>query len=205
MLLPSDPAFRVTVRNLTKSYGDSLVLDHVSLDLESGCPCCLMAPSGAGKTTLFRILMGLETADSGTIEGLEGRSFSAVFQEDRLLEGYTALQNIRFVTGRWYPAHELTAIIKHLLPEDSLKKPVSEFSGGMKRRLSLLRALLVPFDLLILDEPFNGLDSENRKKAAALVRNRAQDKILLFAAHTKEDAALLGAEILCPFDSYCSV
>lgn len=58
---------------------------------------------------------------------------------------------------------------------------------------------------LILDEPFNGLDSENRKKAAALVRNRAQDKILLFAAHTKEDAALLGAEILCPFDSYCSV
>jgi len=205
MLLPSDPSFRVTVRDLTKSYGDSLVLDHVSLDLESGCPCCLMAPSGAGKTTLFRILMGLETADSGTIEGLEGRSFSAVFQEDRLLEGYTALQNIRFVTGRWYPAHELTAIIKHLLPEDSLKKPVSEFSGGMKRRLSLLRALLVPFDLLILDEPFNGLDSENRKKAAALVRNRAQDKILLFAAHTQEDAALLDAEILCPFDSYCSV
>ena len=173
MLLPSDPAFRVTVRDLTKSYGDSLVLDHVSLNLESGCPCCLMAPSGAGKTTLFRILMGLETADSGTIEGLEGRSFSAVFQEDRLLEGYTVLQNIRFVTGRGYPAHELTAIIKHLLPEDSLKKPVSEFSGGMKRRLSLLRALLVPFDLLILDEPFNGLDSENRKKAAALVRNRA--------------------------------
>ena len=205
MLLPSDPAFQIIVRDLTKSYGDSLVLDHVSLNLESGCPCCLMAPSGSGKTTLFRILMGLETADSGTIEGLEGRSFSAVFQEDRLLEGYTALQNIRFVTGRGYPAHELTAIIKHLLPEDSLKKPVSEFSGGMKRRLSLLRALLVPFDLLILDEPFNGLDSENRKKAAALVRNRAQDKILLFAAHTKEDAALLGAEILCPFDSYCSV
>ena len=83
MLLPSDPSFRVTVRALTKSYGDSLVLDHVSLDLESGCPCCLMAPSGAGKTTLFRILMGLETADSGTIEGLEGRSFSAVFQEDQ--------------------------------------------------------------------------------------------------------------------------
>ena len=76
----------------------------------------------------------------------------------------------------------------------------------MKRRLSLLRALLVPFDLLILDEPFNGLDSENRKKAAALVRKRTQDKILLFAAHTQEDAALLGAEILCPFDSsYCPV
>ena len=73
------------------------------------------------------------------------------------------------------------------------------------RKFCVGKALLVPFDLLILDEPFNGLDSENRKKAAALVRNRAQDKILLFAAHTQEDAALLGAEILCPFDSYCSV
>lgn len=129
MLLPSDPSFRVTVRDLTKSYGDSLVLDHVSLDLESGCPCCLMAPSGAGKTTLFRILMGLETADSGTIEGLEGRSFL------RFSGGPPAWQVHRppeypLRHGRGYPAHELTAIIKHLLPEDSLKKPVSEFSGG---------------------------------------------------------------------------
>ena len=131
--------------------------------------------------------------------------FSAVFQEDWLLEGYSAVENLRLAVGNVYSPSELSAAASRLLPEESLKKPVSEFSGGMKRRLSLLRALLVPFDLLILDEPFNGLDSENRKKAAALVRNRAQDKILLFAAHTKEDAALLGAEILCPFDSYCSV
>ena len=194
MLLPSDPAFRVTVRDLTKSYGDSLVLDHVSLDLESGCPCCLMAPSGAGKTTLFRILMGLETADSGTIEGLEGRSFSAVFQEDRLLEGYTALQNIRFVTGRRYPAHELTAIIKRLLPEDSLKKPVSEFSGGMNRRTAILRAILAPADIVLMDEPFTGLDT--KQQAARMINEYTAGKLLLFSTHSKEDAALLGAEIL---------
>ena len=100
---------------------------------------------------------------------------------------------------------EAAALLGRLGLCDVLAEYPAALSGGMKRRLSLLRALLVPFDLLILDEPFNGLDSENRKKAAALVRNRAQDKILLFAAHTKEDAALLGAEILCPFDSYCSV
>ena len=169
MLLPSDPAFRVTVRDLTKSYGDSLVLDHVSLDLESGCPCCLMAPSGAGKTTLFRILMGLETADSGTIEGLEGRSFSAVFQEDRLLEGYTALQNIRFVTGRRYPAHELTAI---------------------------LRAILAPADIVLMDEPFTGLDPDTKRQAARIINEYTAGKLLLFSTHSKEDAALLGAEIL---------
>ena len=168
MLLPSDPSFRVTVRDLTKSYGDSLVLDHVSLDLESGCPCCLMAPSGAGKTTLFRILMGLETADSGTIEGLEGR----------------------------YPAHELTAIIKHLLPEDSLKKPVSEFSGGMKRRTAILRAILAPADIVLMDEPFTGLDPDTKQQAARMINKYTAGKLLLFSTHSQEDAALLGAEIL---------
>ena len=196
MLLPSDPSFRVTVRDLTKSYGDSLVLDHVSLDLESGCPCCLMAPSGAGKTTLFRILMGLETADSGTIEGLEGRSFSAVFQEDRLLEGYTALQNIRFVTGRGYPAHELTAIIKHLLPEDSLKKPVSEFSGGMKRRVAILRAILAPTDIILMDEPFTGLDADTKQLTIDLVKELCAGKLLIIATHAEDDAELLGAKII---------
>lgn len=149
--------------------------------------------------------MGLETPDSGTIDGLKKLKISAVFQEDRLLEGYDVLTNLRFVCRQRLSDAELSAYAAALLPQNALFQPVCEFSGGMKRRLSLLRALLVPFDLLILDEPFNGLDSENRKKAAALVRNRAQDKILLFAAHTQEDAALLGAEILCPFDSYCSV
>ena len=140
--------------------------------------------------------MGLETADSGTIEGLEGRSFSAVFQEDRLLEGYTALQNIRFVTGRRYPAHELTAIIKRLLPEDSLKKPVSEFSGGMKRRTAILRAILAPADIVLMDEPFTGLDPDTKRQAARMINEYTAGKLLLFSTHSKEDAALLGAEIL---------
>lgn len=196
MQLLSDPAFRVTVRNLTKSYGDSLVLDRLSLDLESGRPCCLMAPSGAGKTTLFRILMGLETADSGTIKGLDGLSLSAVFQEDRLLEGYTVLQNIRLVTGRRYSADVLTGLIRQLLPEDSLKKPVSEFSGGMKRRAAILRAILAPADAVLMDEPFTGLDPDTKRRATRMINEYTAGKLLLFSTHSKEDAALLGAEIL---------
>lgn len=196
MQLLSDPAFRITVRNLTKSYGDSLVLDRLSLDLESGRPCCLMAPSGAGKTTLFRILMGLETADSGTIKGLDGLSLSAVFQEDRLLEGYTVLQNIRLVTGRRYSADVLTGLIRQLLPEDSLKKPVSEFSGGMKRRAAILRAILAPADAVLMDEPFTGLDPDTKRRATRMINEYTAGKLLLFSTHSKEDAALLGAEIL---------
>ena len=223
----------LTLRSVTKSYDGQPVLSDLSLEFSSGTFYCMMAPSGNGKTTMFRLILGLEKPDSGVIlfgtsagdtgnndikasSGMVSKSdpcrirgmrplISAVFQENRLLEGYTAIENLRFALGKRYSSEALTAYLLRLLPEDALSKPVCEFSGGMKRRLSLLRALLVPFDLLILDEPFNGLDSENRKKAAALVRNRAQDKILLFAAHTKEDAALLGAEILCPFDSYCSV
>ena len=223
----------LTLRSVTKSYDGQPVLSDLSLEFSSGTFYCLMAPSGNGKTTMFRLILGLEKPDSGVIlfgtsagdtgnndikasSGTVSKSdpcrirgmrplISAVFQENRLLEGYTAIENLRFALGKRYSSEALTAYLLRLLPEDALNKPVCEFSGGMKRRLSLLRALLVPFDLLILDEPFNGLDSENRKKAAALVRNRAQDKILLFAAHTQEDAALLGAEILCPFDSYCSV
>ena len=223
----------LTLRSVTKSYDGQPVLSDLSLEFSSGTFYCLMAPSGNGKTTMFRLILGLEKPDSGVIQfgipagdpgnndikassGTVSKSdpcrlrgthplISAVFQENRLLEGYTAIENLRFALGKRYSNEALTTYLLRLLPEDALNKPVCEFSGGMKRRLSLLRALLVPFDLLILDEPFNGLDSENRKKAAALVRNRAQDKILLFAAHTQEDAALLGAEILCPFDSYCSV
>ena len=195
----------VELKDINKTYAGYQASNHVSFGIEQGRLIALLGPSGSGKTTILRMIAGLETPDSGTIDGLKNFKISAVFQEDRLLEGYDVLTNLRFVCRQRLSDAELSAYAAALLPQNALFQPVCEFSGGMKRRLSLLRALLVPFDLLILDEPFNGLDSENRKKAAALVRNRAQDKILLFAAHTKEDAALLGAEILCPFDSYCSV
>lgn len=152
------------LQKLSKSYHGQVVFSDLSLALSPGNAYCLMAPSGTGKTTLFRILMGLETPDSGTIDGLKNLKISAVFQEDRLLEGYDVLTNLRFVCRQRLSDAELSAYAAALLPQNALFQPVCEFSGGMKRRLSLLRALLVPFDLLILDEPFNGLDSENRKK-----------------------------------------
>ena len=163
---------------------------------KAAVPAALWLPRELERPRFSGSSCGLETADSGTIEGLEGRSFPAVFQEDRLLEGYTALQNIRFVTGRWYPAHELTAIIKHLLPEDSLKKPVSEFSGGMKRRTAILRAILAPADIVLMDEPFTGLDPDTKQQAARMINKYTAGKLLLFSTHSQEDAALLGAEIL---------
>ena len=85
---------KLLVNDLSKHFGDLPVLNHLSLEMKSGSIYCLMAPSGKGKTTFFRILMGLESADSGQITGLDGIRISAVFQEDRLCETFTPLDNV---------------------------------------------------------------------------------------------------------------
>ena len=187
---------QLQIQDLCKSYDQESVLDHVSMTLTCGNSYCLMAPSGSGKTTLFRILLGLESADSGQIAGLSESSMAAVFQEDRLLEGYTALENLRFVTGRRYSNKELTDLLLRLLPADALTKPVCEFSGGMKRRTAILRAILAPAEMIIMDEPFTGLDADTKQKAIKLIREYTADKLLLFSTHHEEDAKLLGAEMI---------
>lgn len=186
----------LVVKNLSKSYSGNAVLTDLTLTLNPKQNYCLMAPSGAGKTTFFRILMGLETPDSGSVEGLHNLKLSAVFQEDRLLEGFTAIENIRFVTGHAYSMEEIRSAVLKLLPEDSLKKPVCEFSGGMKRRTAILRALLAPSDMLIMDEPFTGLDVDTKTVVIDMIKDYTKEKLLLFSTHNPEDAALLDAEIL---------
>ena len=184
------------ITNLCKSYNGEVVLNNLSLTLEHGKRYCLMAPSGSGKTTLFRILMEFETPDSGQIDGLEQMTLAAVFQEDRLLEGYTAPENIRFVTGNQYSSQELDRILLRLLPAESLSKPIREFSGGMKRRTAILRALLAPSDFIIMDEPFTGLDTETKRNVIELIKEYTEGKLLLLSTHYEEDAELLDAELL---------
>lgn len=187
---------QIEIHSLCKSYNGEPVLKHLSLTLSMGNVYCLMAPSGAGKTTLFRIFLGLEHPDSGQIRGLDGLQPAVVFQEDRLLEGYTALENLRFVTGKRYSNEELTAVLLRLLPEEALKKPVCEFSGGMKRRTAILRAILAPSDFIIMDEPFTGLDEGTKQTAIDLIREYTKGKLFLFSTHHAEDAELLSAEII---------
>ncbi|MEA4993245.1 MAG: ABC transporter ATP-binding protein [Oscillibacter sp.] len=182
----------VEIRDVSKSYGDAQVLRNVSLTLTNGVTC-LSAPSGAGKTTLVRILLGLEQPDSGFITGLETARLSAVFQEDRLLGRLDAAGNLRFVLGKDYDEKQAAALLGELGLEDAGGKPAGEYSGGMKRRLALARALSVPFEFLALDEPFTGLDGENRKRAIACIRRRTVGKTVLVVTHDPEDAAGLDA------------
>lgn len=186
----------IILENISKSFGGTKVLSDLNLIFRADGAYCLMAPSGTGKTTLLKLLMGLIPPDGGHIHGLSDKKAAAVFQEDRLLEDCTALQNLRFVTGSLYPNALLEQKLTGLLPKDCLNRPVSEFSGGMKRRLCILRALLSPSDLILMDEPFTGLDLEAKMKAIDFIKANTADRLLIVATHNAEDAVLLNAELI---------
>lgn len=192
----------IIIRDLSKSYGGRPVLSGLNMTFTSQSPCCLMSPSGSGKTTLFRILMGLETADSGSIHftddtgrTLPGRpGFSVVFQEDRLCEAFTPLENVRMTAGRSLPPEQIRKEMALLLPEESLDRPVSTLSGGMKRRTALCRAILTPSSVLLMDEPFTGLDDAMRRQVIRYLLDRLEGRLLLLSTHSQEDVSLLGGK-----------
>ena len=146
----------------------------------------ILGRSGAGKTTLLRILLGLDQPDSGSLFGTNCR-WAAVFQEDRLLGHLDAEDNLRFALGSAYNAAAAKTLLGELGLADLGSKPICEYSGGMKRRLALARALLAPSDALILDEPFTGLDEENRSIALRCILHAAQTKPVLLASHEALD------------------
>lgn len=183
------------INGIDKSYGTQKVFKNFSLTMEYGGHYCLMAPSGSGKTTLLRILNELEQADDGVIEGMP-EHVGMVFQEDRLCEEYDVISNIMLTIRRrekGMTALQIKEEALKLLPEECLTKPVSELSGGMRRRCAILRAMLSDSDIIMMDEPFTGLDEENHRKTAAYILERLQGRTLLVATHRAEDVELLQA------------
>lgn len=169
------------VTNLSKSYDGRAVLENVSFTAPVGLTR-IAGNSGIGKTTLLRILLGLERADGGEVAPKDLR-WAAVFQEDRLLEGLDAAGNLRFALGAAYDDSQAKALLGALGLGDVGEKKARDYSGGMKRRLALTRALLAPCDALALDEPFTGLDAGNREAALTCILRAAKEKIVLLAAH----------------------
>lgn len=186
------------IQHLCKSFDGKMVLDHVSLTLESGGTACLMAPSGRGKTTLLRCIAGLETPDSGQITDLPER-IAYVFQEDRLCDGFSAVDNIRLVTGKALGESEIRRHLEELGLAGSLDQPVRELSGGMRRRVVISRAVCFGADLLLLDEPFKGLDDEARQQTADYILRRRGAAAILCVTHDREDAAALGGADIVTF------
>lgn len=161
-----------------KSFGALSVLSDANGVYEKGKTYFLTGASGSGKTTTLRLMAGLETPDKG--KAVSFYPVSMAFQDDRLCENYSALCNVALVTGERERAKEQ---LLELLPEDSLEKPVCKLSGGMRRRVAVVRAMEADSQAVLLDEPFNGLDEENRIRVAAYIKARQKGRTILIAGH----------------------
>ena len=182
----------IKIDELNKSFGDTAVFKEFSAEFEDGSVTCIMGSSGIGKTTLLRILMGLEDYDDGRITGIENKTMAAVFQEDRLCENLTVSANIRMTGGKDEKGISEQEVVKYLEiigMKDMAGKQVSELSGGMKRRVAIIRAVLADRDIVFFDEPLKGLDQETEKKVMETIVPLLSGKTVLWVTHREDEAA----------------
>lgn len=173
------------LENLTVAYKKNTVIENLSYEFKDGCHYAIMGASGIGKTTLINTVAGLKKPKSGAVLS----SFTKptyIFQEPRLFPWLNALENVEAVSKD-------TALCKSLLNkliacDDIEKKYPSELSGGMKQRVSIARALAYDSDMVIMDEPFKGLDEELRADVRKFVFEYFKGKTLLMVTHDMEDA-----------------
>lgn len=185
------------LKDLTKSYGGHLVLNRFSHTFPRGRITAVEGRSGCGKTTLLRLIAGLELPDGGSITGVPEGGIAMMFQEDRLPPQLTAAGCLKAVLKRSEGLDaKIDAALRALGLGDDLDKPVREFSGGMKRRVALARALLYPSNLVLLDEPFKGLDAATRKAAVEFARPLLAGRTTLLVTHDPEDADAFDAQRL---------
>ena len=189
----------VLLENIRKSFSGKLLFEISELSLDRGFTC-LMGASGCGKTTLGRIICGLEKADSGSIGGVDGASV-VLFQEARLLPALSAYANVTAIC-RTQKGKELGGELLNrlLFSDEDMKKRPSELSGGMARRVSIARAVVFAYEnkgtFALLDEPFTGLDPDTRIIAAEIIKEHLSDRAVLVITHDGDECALFGGKTL---------
>lgn len=155
------------VIDVCKSYADLKVLDNISIDFPENKVTCILGPSGCGKSTLLNIIGGILDKDSGQVIGFKDASISFVFQEDRLIKWKSVKDNLRFVLKGKMDKKAIEETIDSYLKSVNLLEYKNYYpnslSGGMKQRISILRAFIYPSQVLIMDEPFKSLDVNNKR------------------------------------------
>lgn len=186
----------IELQDVTFAYPGRPVLDRVSLRLPEDGALCLFGPSGCGKTTILRLFAGLETPQGGRIAGLEGRRCAAVFQENRLLPWLSVLDNVAAVCGGRAGRTHAAACLDEVGLSDAAHLPPAALSGGMKRRTAIARALACDADLLLLDEPFTGLDESLWRGIASRLLSRYAEVPIVLVTHIEAEARALDAPML---------
>jgi NitT/TauT family transport system ATP-binding protein len=200
------PAIRI--RDLVKTFGELVAVDHVSIDIAPGEFFMIVGPSGCGKTTLLRILAGLESASSGTIEvdvpaGSDRPDNSMVFQGDSIFPWMTVWQNAAYgLRMRKVPAATIKDVVGHYLDRTGLTRFASyyphQLSGGMRQRVAIARAFANDPHILLMDEPFSALDAQNKLLLQEeLLHIWDEDKkTVVFITHSVDEAVLLGDRVM---------
>ena len=184
------------LKDISVRYDGKSVLSGCGLSLGDGERLALMGPSGCGKTTLLRVALSLLPPDTGSVSGDPCRT-AAVFQEPRLLPWRTAAENVNVVLSDGPETMpEALSMLERVELSDAGEKYPAELSGGMQQRVSIARALAFRPDLLVLDEPFRGLDDELRGRMVSLLNTSLQSASLLLVTHSEEEAKTLGCRVL---------
>lgn len=187
---------KIEITGLYKSFNDTIVLDNFNATFTDDKVNFIMGKSGCGKTTLLNILMGFIKADKGSFTGIEGKRISTVFQEDRLCSQISTYKNVRICAGE---GTNSDMIYEHLddvgLSQESWYKPVSELSGGMSRRVAIVRAIMAKSDIVIMDEPFKGLDETTKQLVASYIKKNINGRLFIIVTHSIEEMSLFNSDV----------
>jgi NitT/TauT family transport system ATP-binding protein len=180
--------------DVSKKFDDLTLLKDFNVSFEKNKITCLFGPSGVGKTTIANIVAGIIPVDKGRVEGIDNSLFSYVFQEPRLLKWYNVYENIDFVLKDVYKPDKRVEIINNYLKMVELSEyknyKIDALSGGMAQRVSLARAFAYPSHILIMDEPFKGLDNKLKNEMSSLFLKMwsLSQRTVLFITHDVEEA-----------------
>lgn len=180
----------IEITNLTKKYGAKTVFENYSNTLEINGILLVKGSSGCGKTTLMKMIAGLEDYNGEISVPTDRISF--MFQEDRLIPFISVLKNVTAVSD----SETAKKILRKLGLEKEFDSPPLSLSGGMRRRAALARALSYPSDLVILDEPFKGLDDALRQTVIEIIKEESKLRDFIIVTHESFDSEFEDGKIL---------
>lgn len=186
----------VSLKNIYKSFDSKKIFEDFSLEIKKGEKIAIIGETGSGKTTLVNLILKNIKPDKGSVFVTD--SLSIAFQENRLLEDFTVLENLKIV--KQMSQNECNKYLESMNLNENSDTLVKNLSGGMKRRLSLLRALIFPSKLLILDEAVREIDSNTREIILKNIKKYSKDRALIYITHEKEDIQKLGIERIINLD-----